>query len=151
MSSIDLYREGKFQEASQGFVSALKDFRKSVSSDSRYEIDLSKHCIMQRLRAWRLSMMMTPKIIYDSSQRSLLKVTFEVQVPKKVIKKYNKERKRLLRKKRGAVLIEDPLLLAQKSGSMAKRSVSLLVKLKISQGDYTIYGLRKRALVKRVA
>ena len=31
---------------------------------------------------------------------------FEVQVPKKVIKKYNKERKRLLRKKRGAVLIE---------------------------------------------
>ena len=105
VSSIDLFREGKNQEAYQGFVNALKGFQKSVAS-----IRDMKSVYQTLYYAAATAMALE----YDDDAKDYLQQlsaiapegNFEVQVSKDVSKKYDRERKRLLKKKRGALQIE---------------------------------------------
>lgn len=105
VSSIDLYKEGKFEEARAGFVSSLKGFHKSTASIR----DMKS--VYQALYYMAAACM---ALEYDDDAKDYLRQlaaispegNFEVQVPKNVEKKYKRERKRLLKKKRGAIAIE---------------------------------------------
>ena len=105
VSSIDLFKEGKFEEARAGFVSSLKGFQKSVASIRDMK---SVYQTLYYAAAACLA------LEYDDDAKDFLRQLaaiapngdFETQVSAKVKKKYKRERKRLLRKKKGALAIE---------------------------------------------
>lgn len=105
VASIDQFKEGQFEAARGGFVSSLKGFQKSVASIR----DMKS--VYQTLYYAAASCM---ALEYDDDAKDFLRQLaaispegdFETQVPAKVKKIYEKERKRLLRKKKGAVKIE---------------------------------------------
>ncbi|MAD61896.1 MAG: hypothetical protein CMH49_10370 [Myxococcales bacterium] len=105
VSSIDLFKEGKFEEARAGFVSSLRGFQKSVASIRDMK---SVYQTLYYAAAACLA------LEYDDDAKDYLRQLaaiapegdFETQVSAKVKKKYKRERKRLLRKKKGALTIE---------------------------------------------
>ncbi len=105
VSSIDLFKEGKFEEARSGFVSSLNGFQKSVASIR----DMKS--VYQALYYAAAACM---ALEYDDDAKDYLRQLaaispegdFETQVSAKVKKKYKRERKRLLKKKKGALAIE---------------------------------------------
>ena len=105
VSSIDLYLEGKYEKALEGFISSLKGFQRNIAAIR----DMKS--VFQTLYYTAATCM---ELEYDADAkdyfRQLATISpeghFEVKVPAKVEKKYLKERKKLLRKKRGAISIE---------------------------------------------
>lgn len=105
VNSIDLFNEGKYEEARAGLVSALRGFQSNLTAirdmKSLFQILYYAAAVCIKLE-------------YDADAKDYLRQLaaispegdFEVQVPNKVKKKYAKERKKLLKKKRGAINIE---------------------------------------------
>ena len=105
VSSIDLYQAGKYEEALAGFVSSLRGFQGNLVAirdmKSLYQILYYAAAVCMELE-------------YGADAKDYLRQLaaispegdFEVKVSKRVMKKYKKERKKLLKKKRGAINIE---------------------------------------------
>ena len=105
VSAIDLFNEGKNEEALEGFIAAIKGFQKSVAS-----IRDIKSVYQALYYAGAVSLALE----YDGDAKDFFRQLaaiapegdFEVTVPEKAKKKYLKERRKLLKKKRGGLTIE---------------------------------------------
>jgi hypothetical protein len=105
VSAIDLYLEGKHEKALEGFISSLKGFQRNIAAIR----DMKS--VFQTLYYAAATCI---ELEYDADAKDYLRQLatispegdFEVKVPAKIKKKYLKERKKILKKKPGAISVE---------------------------------------------
>ena len=153
VSSIDLYKAGKFNEAQTGLVSSISGFQKSVAS-----IRDMKSVYQALYYAAAASLALE----YDDDAKDYFRQLaaiapegdFEVQVDAKVKKKYLRERKRLLKKKKGALSIETTPAGAKVWVNGIERCVSPCEVKDLPRGKHYIWvekvGVGKAGSVKKV-